>query len=111
MSESNIKLLRVGGITLTLVPAIIVTLVVPRFIAVYEGYGAALPNLTSWVVQGYLCIWLLPMLALGFLLGSSDRAQGARLSLYTGLFGLLGCLPTVVFALYLPIFRLADTVG
>jgi len=111
MNESNVKRLRVGGIALTLVSAIVVTLVVLQFRAIFEGFGAVLPNLSSWVVKGYLLIWLLPIAAIGFALGLPDRAQGARLSMYTGLFAVLGCLPTVILAMYLPIFHLADAVG
>lgn len=109
------------GMAILLLPAIVLTLVMPGFAEMFEAFGAELPWLTGVFVQHRLAFFLLPLLvpATWWLLARRPRTTAtpharsapalAALLLAIGL--AVAMILLMIFAMYLPIFRLGQAVG
>ena len=109
-SRAVARVLPVYSLACAVLTALIPSLVVPQFREALASYGAKLPTLTAMVFALHHGLWLLPVLvfvAWRVLPGT----LGLRAARAIGIGGLLVLLPLVIIGMYLPIFRLAASVG
>ena len=107
---SEARRLPIYTLACAVLTALVPTLLVPGFRESLAAYGVGLPALTAAVFALHRGLWLLPVLvfvAWRLLPG----AQGLRVARAIGIGGMLILLPLAIIGLYLPIFRLAATVG
>ena len=101
-----------------LLAALAVNLIVPQFEDMFRGFGAELPWLTAVFVRHRHLFFLLPLLPPRLWWALARIARGApearRKSAVLALLLALGLtftmVPLTIFAMYLPIFRLAGVV-
>ncbi len=99
-----------ASLCLTVLTAITVSAVVPQFLPLFSSFGAELPWLSRVVVEGMLFVWLLPVCVVLAWFRWPRIRQRAFVAMSIGLLSLIVVLPLVIYAMYLPIFRLAETV-
>jgi type II secretory pathway component PulF len=103
----------IAGLICGFVSAIVTTIlgvfVLPKFSEVFAQFGATLPLVTKLVINYYLLIWVVP-LGLFF----AWRWPGSRRrNMVMGMIGIgssVAVIPTMIIAVYLPIFAMAATV-
>jgi type II secretory pathway component PulF len=89
----------------SLVAGLAPLLLVPRMRPVFEAFGAELPALTRWVLEGHALLVALPVACLAALL----LRPGPGTSLVVWLASALAMAVTIV-GLYLPVFTLASAI-
>jgi type II secretory pathway component PulF len=107
----------VGAIMLSLCASVFVGLpaVIEQFAALFQGFGADLPQLTKMVVAGVTPIWIVLLATVVaqlilFIVYLSARSPKVRKAFWLLAFVNLAALVTIVVAMYLPIFRLGSVV-
>lgn len=100
-----------GALAVSVVAAAVPTLVVPHFAEMLRNFGAELPLLTRLVMDYAGLLWAIPVVTLLIWRLWPDRTQGLVLALGFALAMLLGLVPLLIVALYLPIFNLGASVG
>ncbi|AVP99160.1 hypothetical protein C7S18_19180 [Ahniella affigens] len=103
-------ILRIASVAMSLITAGGITLVVPQFKPVIQGFGDDLPLLTQLVADYTFLVWLLPILTLAVALAWPKPRQRFHLSIVCGfvLSGITWAL--MIYAMYLPIFNMAAEV-
>jgi type II secretory pathway component PulF len=94
----------------SILAALLCSLVVPNFREAFVSYGAELPLLTRIVFAVPHAVWLLPVLVVAAWRSLHGRV-GLQVARVVGIGGPLLLGPLILIAIYLPIFRLAATVG
>lgn len=99
-----------GAISSAFVPAVLASIMVPRMATTFANLGVELPWITRAVIAAYPIFWGFPLLTIMAGLAWPNASLRIRMALVVGTASnLLGTL-LLVFALYLPIFRLAETI-
>ncbi|RDZ29137.1 hypothetical protein [Lysobacter silvisoli] len=98
------------GLLSAVFAALVPTLAVPMFAETFRSFGAELSPPTRWLVDGYLGLWVLPLLVVLVRMYWPRRRYRALAAGLCGLLGALVVLPLCAWALYLPIFRLGETI-
>lgn len=100
---------RIASVAMSLVTALGIMLVAPLFKPMFKGFGADLPLMTSLASDHTYVVWLLPILTLAVAFAWRNPRQRFHLSIVCGfvLSGLAWAL--FIYAMYLPIFRMAAT--
>lgn len=109
-SGSEARRLSIYSLACAVLTALVPTLLVPGFRESLAAYGGGLPWLTAAVFALHHGLWLLPVLVFVAWRGLPG-VLGLRVARALGIGGLLVLLPLVIIGLYLPIFRLAATIG
>ena len=99
------KIALAAGLLSALIAAIGPALVAPQFRAVFEGFNAELPTLTTFYIYYYHVLWLLPTTVLFAWYKWPLPKHGALLSCLIGIFGLALVFSVGVVAVYLPILN------
>ncbi|KRA72895.1 hypothetical protein ASD78_14870 [Lysobacter sp. Root667] len=98
------------GVACAAVTALIPTLIVPNFSEVFRSFGAELPGPTQLLLQGYLGLWILPVMVLViWWLWPKPRSR-AKAACWFGALSLVLGLPACLWALYMPIVALSQTI-
>lgn len=105
-SRSNRLLMGIGTLVL-LLANLMILFVVPAFLPTLHAFGMDLPNLTRWVIDYHLCLLLAVFVAPVLWAAWPNPARSGLAALLVGV--VLGPLlvALTMFALYLPIMRLA----
>jgi type II secretory pathway component PulF len=98
------------GLLAAVVAAAIATLVVPQFRNLFQGFGGDLPLATRLAVDYYLALWLLPIVVIAVRLAWPDSSSRSTVACIVGVGSLIVTIPTLTVVLYLPIFKLGQTV-
>lgn len=109
-SSAGHPLWLVLGLLLAVFAALVPTLAVPMFADTFRAFGAELPPPTRLLVDGYLGLWVLPLLVVLVRLCWPQRHRRALAAGMVGLSSALVLLPLCAWALYLPIVKLAETI-
>ena len=97
-----------SSLFMTCFPALILSIVVPRFGDVFASFGAELPLLSRMVAKGYLAAWLLPLsIVIVWFCWPNPKQRNFMLAIT--LVSML-LVPFYVIGLYLPIFKLGTLV-
>lgn len=100
----------VGATFGAIVPALLASIMVPRMATTFADFGVELPWITQWVMTMHPILWSLPLATIMAGLAWPNASLRIRMAVIIGTASnVLGTL-LVVFALYLPIFRLAETI-
>ena len=96
-------------ITLLLIgEAIAFHLIIPHFERLYSGFGSGLPILTHIVLFSPYLIWLLALLAIGFMYYGARRGKDYIIPLFLILlFGIL-VIPVTWYGFYLPLWEMGE---
>jgi len=93
-----------------IVTTIIGLYVIPQFSQVFANFGAELPLITRFVISYYWLIWLLPILAFcTWRFWPNNRRRNVVIGIICIVTPVL-VVPTIVIAMYLPIYSLEATV-
>lgn len=95
------------GLVCAVAAALIPMLAAPGFLGIYRSFSAELPLVTRLFVDYAAVFWLLPVLVV-LTWFSWPRPGRALASCLAGAIGLGVAAPATFFALYLPIFQLAE---
>ncbi len=107
-SSHSEKLLLGFGIASSLLTAVVLCVIVPHFADVFKSFGADLPFPTLLLVEFYRASFLLPIpVVLAWYL--SPKHSRGTWSFLTGAFCLFGITGISVVLLYLPIFKLGES--
>jgi type II secretory pathway component PulF len=98
------------GLICALLSAAVPTLIVPQFSRTFDAFGPDLPLLTQWVLSYHSILWALPALVLVAWFFWPAPQHRPLASCLIGTLGLLLLTPLVIYALYAPIFGLAETI-
>jgi hypothetical protein len=90
--------------------AAVPTLIVPQFSQTFDAFETDLPQLTQWVLSYHSILWALPVLVLVAWFFWPVPKHRPLASCLVGIFGLLLLTPLVIYALYAPIFGLAEAI-
>ncbi|WP_447589093.1 hypothetical protein [Aquipseudomonas campi] len=99
------KIALAAGLLSALIAAIGPALIAPQFRAVFEGFNAELPTLTTFFIYYYHALWLLPITVIYVWYKWPLPKHGALSSCLIGILGLALVFSVGVVALYLPIFN------
>jgi type II secretory pathway component PulF len=97
------------SLTLSILPACLITFIVPKFKAVFAGMGTELSGATLFLLNNYLMVWFLPLLVILTYLFAKPGAREPRM-LAIAWIGLLLIVPTCLFLLYVPIFSMGTAI-
>lgn len=111
LGQAASRLLLVMALCMSVIAALVPTFVVPHFAAMHDNFGVDLPFITRIVVDYTLLFWAIPVITLLIWWLWPKRTQAKILALAFSGAALLGLIPLLIFALYLPIFRLGAVVG
>ena len=93
-----------------LLTALLATVAVPAFIETYRNFGADLPMPTHLLVKWYGAAWLWPLVVIGVFVQARTHRFGAVIVSMVAVVGSGLVAAGVVWALYLPMFKLAATI-
>lgn len=104
------KILFSVGLLGALVTALAASFLVPTFEDIYSDFGGRLPLLTSLISKFYGLAWLLPLAPIAAWFAWPNVSRRGRVGAWMAMAIPLIGFPTLVIALYLPIFGLAATI-
>lgn len=104
------KILFSVGLLGAFVTAVAATFLVPAFKDIYSELGGTLPLLTSLISSFYGLAWLLPLAPIAAWVAWPNVRRRGRVGAWMAMAIPLIGFPTLVFALYLPMFGLAATI-
>ena len=105
----------VSALLCSLMTALMINLIVPKFKEVFDNFGAELPLLTRLFVDAGWVLWLLPLVIL--VAWKSIRNDATRANRHGKIVLLIAIgvgavlIPLTLIAMYLPIFQMAAVVG
>ncbi|MEO8671821.1 MAG: hypothetical protein ABI411_10940 [Tahibacter sp.] len=107
MTSRNEAILLSVGLTGAVIASLLPFAVVPQFAAMFKNFGAELPLATRWAVHYHSVLLILPVLVGMAWFFWPRRAFRGLAACVIGVSSLVLTIPLLLFALYLPLVRLA----